>query len=352
MPGRYLAAVIGAAVVLILGAVSARPASADGGPHVVGVNSGLTTLTADSCAGCHRAHSSVGEGLLVGATTSELCLTCHGSVAAGATTNVADGVLAGTGRGLRGGGFLNASMDTSWTATAGSPAGSRASTSAHMTDSVTLATMWGNGPLGSAGVGPQVTLDCISCHNPHGNNTYRILRPIPTDSGAAAPVEVADGQGLGYTVSSPANRYFGQSYGYWPWIYDLDMWCAQCHTRYDAVNDSPDGYGGPGHTNSGDAVYTYRHMTRFENWQPCGLCHNQPGSVSAPDPLGVGGGGFAHEPVCQACHVGHGSAAQMGTFSGAVAWPDGATTPAGSYRSSLLRLDNRGVCAGCHDPTR
>ena len=114
-----------AAVWLLVGAVGAEPASADGGPHVVAINSGLTTLTADSCAGCHRAHTSRGEGLLMEATTTELCLACHGTTASGATTNVTDGVLAGTGRGLRGGGFLNASMDTSWTASAGSPAGSR-----------------------------------------------------------------------------------------------------------------------------------------------------------------------------------------------------------------------------------
>jgi len=38
----------------------------------------------------------------------------------------------------------------------------------------------------------------------------------------------------------------------------------------------------------------------------------------------------------------------MGTNSGAVAWPDNSTTPSGNARSSLLRLDNRGVCVQCH----
>ena len=40
----------------------------------------------------------------------------------------------------------------------------------------------------------------------------------------------------------------------------------------------------------------------------------------------------------------------MGTYSGIVAWPDLATAPSGDGRSSLLRLDNRGVCIGCHNP--
>jgi hypothetical protein len=39
----------------------------------------------------------------------------------------------------------------------------------------------------------------------------------------------------------------------------------------------------------------------------------------------------------------------MGTFSGSTTWPDGATTPNGNARSSLLRVDNRGVCELCHN---
>jgi predicted CXXCH cytochrome family protein len=332
-------------------ASGARPVAADGGPHVAATNSGSSTLTADSCAGCHRAHTARGQFLLAATDTVAMCLACHGATGAGATTNVTDGVRAGTSLGLRGGGFTNATMDTSWTATALVPALSRPVTSSHMVDGTTQVTMWGNGALGTAGVGPSVTLGCTSCHNPHGNGTYRILRPIPTGSGATAAVTVADGQTLGYTVTSSVNRYFGQDYGYWPWIYDLDLWCAQCHTRYDANNASPDGLGGPGHVPTVDSTYKFRHMTRFENWSNCAVCHAGAGTGPAPDPFGVGATGFAMEPTCQACHVVHGSAAQMGTFSGAVEWPDGAIAPAGSGRSSLLRLDNRGVCAGCHDPT-
>jgi hypothetical protein len=52
---------------------------------------------------------------------------------------------------------------------------------------------------------------------------------------------------------------------------------------------------------------------------------------------------------CLSCHVAHGSSATMGTNSGAVPWPGGGTTPAGNARSSLLRVDNRGVCQSCHN---
>lgn len=145
-----------------------------------------------------------------------------------------------------------------------------------------------------------------------------------------------------YTVTSTLNRYFGQVYNGRNYLedYKLDQWCAQCHTRYDALES------GTGHTDSGDSIFKYRHMTRHpEADVNCALCH--PGGALAPNPYGIGSS-TAHEPVCQNCHVAHGTAAVMGTYGGTVAWPDGSTSPAGDARSSLLRLDGRGVCQGCH----
>jgi hypothetical protein len=53
---------------------------------------------------------------------------------------------------------------------------------------------WGNGANGS-GIGPTVELECVSCHNPHGNGNYRILRPMATTEdvtldGIAAPFAI------------------------------------------------------------------------------------------------------------------------------------------------------------------
>ena len=88
-------------------------------------------------------------------------------------------------------------------------------------------------------------------------------------------------------------------------------------------------------------------MTRFENWIICTVCHKGPGGTGrAPDPLGVGSSGFSHEPVCLSCHEAHGTVATMNVSAGSAPWPNGTTTPSGNARSSLLRLDNRGVCQG------
>jgi hypothetical protein len=98
----------------------------------------------------------------------------------------------------------------------------------------------------------------------------------------------------------------------------INAWCSQCHTRYldgssGAGQDTTGSWGVP----SGDAIFTYRHSNSS----------NKP---------------------CTTCHVAHGSNAQMGgQYSSNFTYPDG--TPSGSSR--LLKLDNRGTCQACHDPT-
>lgn len=295
--------------ILFLFALALLPASqawADNGPH------GGYTASTDACAGCHRAHTAAAGRLLVD-TVPNLCYTCHGNAATGADTDVVDGVYLErdplaeippqgvANRGLKGGGFVNALMDTNRDGLASSaPA-----TSSHLVDGST-GTAWGNGIIGS-GAGAAIPLSCVSCHDPHGGGTYRILRPIPTASGGATPVIIPDEVIKNYTVISATNSYIGESYG--ALAAPLTSWCSQCHTRDAAPS-------GSGHTSSGDPVFNYRHSTD-----------------------GV---------ACVRCHTAHGSSASMGEYSGSVRWPDGATSPSGNARSSLLRLDNRGVCAYCH----
>jgi predicted CXXCH cytochrome family protein len=338
------------ALALVAVALGAGVAFADNGPHVAGAGA-----TPDTCASCHRAHTAAGPNLIREATPEALCLSCHGSSAVGATTNVSDGTLAGaaTPTGLLGGGFTNTLMNTSWTA---SPTAVYATTSSHMTDGVTSGTMWGNGAISSSPDAGKtgVTMTCTSCHDPHGNGSYRILRPIPNGSGAAADVVVTEQATKVYTVTSDQNRYFGEYYselGYYDagGSYSLTRWCSQCHTRYDAYN--PGSYtNGPGHTDSGDAIFKYRHLTRYDSDINCGTCHpggyNYP-MINADDPLGVGSQ-IAMEGVCENCHVAHGTSALMGGYAANVAWPDNAVAPSGNGRSSLLRMDNRGICRGCH----
>ncbi len=305
-------------VALTLTAALTGIAAADNGPH------GGYTATTDACAGCHRAHSASAANLLI-STVPDLCLTCHGSAGTGADTDVIDGIYLerdginenppnGEGlsnRGLKGGGFVNASMDTDWDGVY-APA---AVTSRHTYDG-TPGTMWGNGAIGSGAGKANVALTCVSCHNPHGNAsstngpTYRLLRAVPLDSGATSGVDVTDEpvDRKWYVISSSFGSYYGENYGFLTPL--LSDWCAQCHTRHAAPT-------GSGHTDSGDPIYTYRHTTTGAS---------------------IG---------CVNCHVAHGTSAIASGYAQSVPWPDG-TAPTGNERSSLLRVDNRGVCELCH----
>ncbi len=215
---RWTLLLAGAALWLFLAAI---PALADGGPHVASVNSGSSSLTADSCAGCHRAHTAQGPMLINAPTEEALCLTCHGAAGTGATTDVMTGVQYAVGtttvRGttqlgaLRGGGFdqaridagamsrlsyyRNAALNVSQRPKVGVGAAEDV-TSSHiaMADNALAGVIggkaWGNGAAGT-GAGPAVTVGCASCHNPHGNGQFRILNKIPDATGIALPWTVS-----------------------------------------------------------------------------------------------------------------------------------------------------------------
>ena len=307
--------VISVALVTALLIVLTGTALADNGPH-----GGTYGPTTDACAGCHRAHTATGPRLLTSTNTAQMCLSCHGSTGTGADTNVIDGIYVERdgnaetpaegvpGRGLLGGGFTNALMDTN----ADGASGSAPTTSTHLYDG-TAGTVWGYGPISATANNGLAAfpLGCGNCHNPHGKSatpagpTYRILRSVPTGTfvpALATTANVADQATKLYTVADPTNNYYGQPYtGY---TVSMSAWCAQCHTRYLAPT-------GSGSTNSGDAVFMYRHVSNGD--------------------LGM---------ACTSCHVSHGtSAASTALASSASLAGD----------SAMLRLDNRGVCQACHN---
>ncbi len=92
--------------------LAALPALADGGPHVSTINNGSLGINADSCAGCHRAHTAQGPFLINAADEEALCLTCHGAAGTGSTVDVMTGVQYTLGGdGLRGGAILGAARN-------------------------------------------------------------------------------------------------------------------------------------------------------------------------------------------------------------------------------------------------
>jgi predicted CXXCH cytochrome family protein len=293
-----LAIIVAAGAVWLL--VLAIPVLADNGPHTK-LATGATSLGA--CASCHRAHTATYKNILRD-PMPELCYICHGTGAGGSTLDVQNGVAFGAttdahpsggagGTALRGGGFNYALINTSaytgklLTINATTPA---TTTSSHSVDG-TPVMMWGAGAINpSADTGKaNVELTCGSCHDPHGNGQYRILKTAPGDSYANDYVtgsttvkngpfvaitdavtktyttnnygisglyaaDVADGAALNGDGSAIQYDVTKQTFN---GIYfeSASRWCATCHTRYFAPTDSAI-------TSSTDAVFKYRHATR------------------------------------------------------------------------------------------
>ena len=336
MRNLLLVTAIGVALLVLL---ATGTALANGGPH------GSYTPTSDGCAGCHRAHTGAAPGLLINTNTA-LCLTCHGTAASGSVLNVSDGLYEGTTQGtlnagMNGGGFTNAKQDTGLTGTATSGAATSLHSVQGLTDYSATATMWGAGAID--GVAPGTSgiafdLYCSSCHDPHGSTNYRMLKT--SVNGVAVTVADTDSAAKNYTTGT---YYKAAAAGQW----EISTFCSACHTRYMVST------GNSGGTASGDYIFSYRHRIDAPSGAvDNGKTYTFPGGMSLPV-SSVNGGTPTSSPdnrsmVCLTCHYVHGSKATMGTNSGAVPWPGGGTSPNGNARSSLLRLDNRGVCENCH----
>lgn len=268
----------------------AGSAFANFGPH------GGYIQDTDSCAGCHRAHSSFstikytprigGEllteaqkpsALLVSSATNmtEFCNACHGDLAPGASTNVVSGLfdggpsaqttlaVGGLNGGvvtayqtsstalapLNGGGFSQAAILADWES-AGTAA-FETITSAHSMERIGI--LWGAGTAANQ----TMNLTCTSCHDPHGSSNYRLLK----DSVRGETVG-------GYTNGNPNGMVHSTEIGYddvvasGGWLKgqagqdqmaayrpnytsgssqilagtsgdSMSTWCAACHTQYD-----------------------------------------------------------------------------------------------------------------------
>ena len=311
------------------------------------------TNTTRACAGCHRAHTGSGTMLIKSDTIYGLCTSCHGS---NSGLDVVDGVewqtdptthaklpdLPPVG-GTKGGGFVNSYMKTALTTTG--PNGVLApSTSAHKVEGMTGYTgdtVWGIGAIGS-GPGSTFTLQCTTCHDPHGKSgadadgnaipTYRLLRSnvaakLPAASGVVTVPEDSATE-HDYLVDSTTQVYYGQTYT--TDLRKLSDWCATCHNRIHTDDASSD----PATSASGDAIYKFRHATT---------------GTSVENNFGTPTKWPSGSPACLTCHTAHGSSAAMTRQAAQVPQP-GTAEGGGTYLdSSLLRVDNRGVCELCHN---
>jgi len=358
----FVAAVVASVVLLLPGVALAN----------FGIHGGYTMDT-HTCAGCHRAHTAASSitwtnsaneqrsALLLSDSDQlyEFCFTCHGSAAAGAATNVYDGVYEASEYGtlgdeLNSGAFSEDVVGDN-----------------HHTYDGTAETAWGGDD--------EIVMTCGSCHDVHGSSNYRLLKDVVNGVEVGGYVEAADGEFLPdpYVISNepgyPEDGWLLHDAGaaqiadYEP-NYTMPMyatapdndpdkgisaWCAACHTRYHGTGptqyDAQDGFGD---------VMRYPHPVNVPLSSYLGA---RPLNISGLElPVAQEYGTWTPEASandwldCLTCHKSHGSDRQMSGFADVADATnpepdsDDGSVPPGT-KNAFLRLDNRGVCEACHN---
>ncbi len=333
-------------------------------------------MDSHACAGCHRAHTAASSitwtgtdggqrrTLLLGTPTRlcQFCTACHGSDAAGAATNVVDGVYEAAGHGTLGaalnGGAFGAEV---------------VGANHHNCD---------DGSASPFGGESEVVMTCCSCHDVHGSSNYRLLKDVVNGVEVGGYEETAPGEYAPdpFVISNepgyPEGGWLLEDAGaaqmedydpdYTTPMYakapgedptrGISAWCAACHTEYHRADldastpyDAGDGFGD---------VMRHRHrlnvpLSEYLGARPIGLR-----ALSLP--LAKDYGEWTPEAGaddwmdCLTCHRAHGSDAVMSGFADVADATDpepdtgDGTVPPGA-KNAFLRLDDRGVCEECHN---
>jgi hypothetical protein len=312
------------------------------------------------CSGCHTMHNSqngvpVDTGhvngnayLLIKATASDVCLSCHGS---------SRGAVFGTDplnppKNLGGGNFVFLLEDNLWDGRAGTTIGGSAA--GHNLNAPSR----GVGPdgtllTGPGGTYPSSAMGCSSCHDPHGNTSFRLLYGVGhVEAGNAtftnaAPVAV--GLGLSDATGETNSNHTAYQSG-------MSAWCSNCHGNYHQEAggrlEHPSGqslggevagiygrYNGTAHYNSGNPATSYLAAVPFED---AGMTTTSTAGPSASSQIS-----------CISCHRAHASSGpDAGRWDFNVTWlsDDGVTS--GSYPlANPYGPDvhvQRSLCNKCH----
>jgi hypothetical protein len=189
-----------------------------------------------NCNGCHLSHPdeagdaalagpSADAGLLIAESPSDVCLLCHAE-SLGAVLGP-DPLVPPPERGAGNFTFLlednlNDAEGGALDPVPGDAAGHNLAAPGH---ALTPDSRHSRAPGGSF---PSDRLGCTSCHDPHGNPSYRMLHGVgPVMGGVATfarPAPEADGIDLG---SRPEGRRHHNAYRR-----GMSEWCGNCHGRY------------------------------------------------------------------------------------------------------------------------
>ena len=322
-------------------ALLGSPLRADAGVHDGGVG---------ACNVCHTMHEgnpAESGSLLLASSPSDLCLNCHASEF-GAVLGT-DPLLPPPERGP--GNFvflwsdnLNDGPNGATNPISGDGAGHNLNAPGHglAPDGTRL-----HSPGGSY---PAASLQCTSCHDPHGNTNYRFLRGPQQDSSFMYPAPTAVGLDVQLGgVESNENHVAYRS--------GVDRWCGNCHggyllrhyrrdssfghqtdrplsaviqSRYDTYNGTADPIGGV-------AATAYLAAVPFEDQD------NYPARTSGPT--------TGSRLMCLSCHRAHASSAPAAgrwDFKVARLGDDGVISGSYPLPNPYLDANQESLCRKCH----
>lgn len=287
-----------------------------------------------TCERCHVMHDAVPgqvafdgpRPLLLAASSTDLCLMCHG-----------DGGVMGLNplqppRELGAGNFVFLLEDDLFDGP--DPLAPRlpGEAAGHSIVSpalgLTADSRWDRAPGGSF---PSAALGCTSCHDPHGNASYRMLRGSGPVQGGIGSFAYAAPAGAGLAVTDPAaveSRLTHTAY-----ISGMTRWCANCHGFYHDQGNS-------GFEHPVDKLLDSGERRRYEMYDGDA---SATGGVSATSYLpevpfesadatinGTSGPGTTGRIHCLTCHRAHASSAPA----------------AGRWDFNVVRLAQDGVASG------
>ncbi len=202
------------------------------------------------------------------------------------------------------------------------------------------------------GTYPSSELGCTSCHDPHGNTNYRMLRGVGNvpagNFNFVYPAPVALGLALsGETESRSLHTAYRSGW---------TNWCRNCHGLYHESN--PAGFDHPVNRTLGGDIRTsynlYDGSQNPQNGNPLtSYIPELPFEDAAMTTTQTGGPSATSRIACITCHRAHGSSAvDLGRwdFRKLNLRTDG--SPSGSYAlpSPYLGANERQLCIKCHEP--
>jgi len=268
-----------------------------------------------ACGGCHVLHDSRdgasvrlgsgGEALLLADSATEVCLGCHGA----GLGRVLDGTPTSPPPERGAGNFVFLAEENLNDATNGLQnwiPGERAGHNLNSADhGLQHDLRWTFSPGGDY---PSERLGCTSCHDPHGNDQYRLLY----DAGQTTPD--------GFVYTWPAPRALGLPFSetqetttsHVAYLEGWSQWCANCHGFYhetlqggfehpvqgpldSAHRDIYNTYDGTVRPQSGDVLSAYLPEVPLQD----------PGA----SPESAMGAGPSSEISCMSCHRAHAASA-------------------------------------------